>query len=166
MDCNGKKKKNTPPTHSLDVRKCVAFWEFIRVPLPENVSDAAAGKNLQAASAHPHPEGELWSGDRYGGTSMMLSNLHRPKNNLSRAPSSADGRKRGNQRDWSCCWGSFHAPLPCNFQGQKRHVSARAAPKTSAERMKRRLDYYYYFWFTANSRDGRKHSSKPSQFFS
>lgn len=29
------------------------------MPLPEDVADAAAGEDLQAATAHPHPEGEL-----------------------------------------------------------------------------------------------------------
>lgn len=64
--------------------------------------------------------------------------------------------------------GSFHAPLPCNFEGQRRHFNARAAPTTSAEYMKHRLDYHYYYYFcvchAANSRDGRKYSSKRSQF--
>lgn len=46
-------------THSLDVGESVAFWEVVRVPFPEHVTHAAAGKNLQASSAHPHPEGEL-----------------------------------------------------------------------------------------------------------
>lgn len=47
---------------SLNVCERVAFWEIIRVPLPENMSDAAAGQNLQAASTHPHTEGEFWRG--------------------------------------------------------------------------------------------------------
>lgn len=46
-------------THSLDVGESVAFWEVVRVPFPEHVTHAAAGENLQASSAHPHPEGEL-----------------------------------------------------------------------------------------------------------
>lgn len=49
------------------------------MPLPKNVSDAAAGKNLQAASAHPHAERELW-GEPDTVTSMTASNLHRPNN--------------------------------------------------------------------------------------
>lgn len=43
-------------THSLNVGESVAFWEVVRVPFPEHVTHAAAGKNLQASSAHPHPE--------------------------------------------------------------------------------------------------------------
>lgn len=67
MGCHG----NVTPAHPPDVRERVAFGELVRVPLPEDVSDAAAGEDLQAASAHPHPEGELWregvgGGGRYG----------------------------------------------------------------------------------------------------
>lgn len=46
-------------THSLDVGESVAFWEVVRVPFPEHVTHTAAGKNLQASSAHPHPERKL-----------------------------------------------------------------------------------------------------------
>jgi len=49
----------TEQTHSLNVGESVAFWEVVRVPLPEHVTHAAAGKNLQASSAHPHPERKL-----------------------------------------------------------------------------------------------------------
>lgn len=47
------------PTHSLNVGESVAFWEVVRVSFPEHVPHAAAGKNLQASSAHPHPERKL-----------------------------------------------------------------------------------------------------------
>lgn len=46
-------------TNSLDVGESVAFWEVVRVSFPEHVTNAAAGENLQAAAAHPHPEGQL-----------------------------------------------------------------------------------------------------------
>lgn len=46
-------------THSLNVGESVAFWEVVWVSFPEHVTHSAAGENLQASSAHPHPEREL-----------------------------------------------------------------------------------------------------------
>lgn len=57
---------------SPDVSERVAFGELVRVALPEHVSDAAAGENLQAASAHPHAEGQLWG--RGGGDGGVQAN--------------------------------------------------------------------------------------------
>lgn len=42
-----------------DVGKGVALGEVVGVTFPEDMAHPAAGHNLQAPSAHPHPEGEL-----------------------------------------------------------------------------------------------------------
>lgn len=42
-----------------DVGERVALGEVVGVPLPEDVAHPAAGHDLQAPTAHPHPEGEL-----------------------------------------------------------------------------------------------------------
>lgn len=141
------------------------------MPLPEDVSDAAAGENLQAASAHPHPEGEFWGrgGGQIRGHQWCCLICIAPKPQTTRAAlprqqMAASWKSAG----LKLLLGSFHAPLPCNFEGQRRHFNARAAPTTSAEYMKHRLAYHYYYYFcvchAANSRDGRKYSSKRSQF--
>lgn len=46
--------------HLLDVSQCVAFREVIGMALPEHVSHSTAGNDLQAATAHPYSERELW----------------------------------------------------------------------------------------------------------
>lgn len=43
----------------LDVRVGVALREDVRVFLPEDVADSAAGEDLQAAATLPHPERDL-----------------------------------------------------------------------------------------------------------
>lgn len=43
-----------------DVGEGVALREVVGMPLPEDVAHPAAGHDLQAPAAHPHPEGELW----------------------------------------------------------------------------------------------------------
>jgi len=46
--------------HLLDVCQCIALREVIGMALPEHVSHSTAGNDLQAATAHPHSERELW----------------------------------------------------------------------------------------------------------
>lgn len=42
-----------------DVGEGVALRKVVGVPFPEDVAHPAAGHDLQAPTAHPHPEGEL-----------------------------------------------------------------------------------------------------------
>lgn len=42
-----------------DVGEGIALREVVGVPFPEDVAHPAAGHDLQAPTAHPHPEGEL-----------------------------------------------------------------------------------------------------------
>lgn len=46
--------------HLLDVSQCIALREVIGMALPEHVSHSTAGNDLQAATAHPRSERELW----------------------------------------------------------------------------------------------------------
>ncbi len=41
---------------SLDVRVGISLGEDVRVLLPENVTDSAAGEDLQTSATLPHPE--------------------------------------------------------------------------------------------------------------
>lgn len=43
----------------LDVRVGVSLRKDVRMLLPEDVTDSAAGEDLQAAAALPHPERDL-----------------------------------------------------------------------------------------------------------
>ena len=45
--------------HLLYIRVGISIWEDIRVLLPEDVAHSAAGDDLEAAPAHPHPEGDF-----------------------------------------------------------------------------------------------------------
>lgn len=51
------------PELLLDVGVGVALREDVRVLLPEDVAHSAAGEDLQAAAALPHPEGDLCTPD-------------------------------------------------------------------------------------------------------
>ena len=42
-----------------DVGEGIALGKVVGMPLPEDMAHAAAGYNLQAATAHPYPEGEF-----------------------------------------------------------------------------------------------------------
>lgn len=45
---------------SLDVGESIAFWEVVRVSLPEHMTHATARQDFQTAAAHPYAERQLW----------------------------------------------------------------------------------------------------------
>lgn len=71
--------------HLLDVSQCIALREVIGMALPEHVSHSTAGNDLQAATAHPHSERELWKRPQESHSCRQIGSISK-KGNFSRVP--------------------------------------------------------------------------------